>query len=241
VSIRRHPVGAALSDISAFDQQPELAHARIVNSRGGVWKRFLVQGPIDLTIEIDKNHIFNTILPGVMLDLVDEQPPPYFGTVERWKEQREKEIAAEAKVITALRTTPLSAYGLQAADTEADAATRLFGQLEALRDTNPTWWAENKQAFYLPLLRWYAKQNGGVVPTAATSKRLALKIGTCCYELGLFKDWEACQTAGGLHTALESENALRWDGVRGSGDGYKIVTSYVKGLTPATASVVTGK
>jgi len=230
VSVREHPSGVALSDISSFDKQAELAHARIVNFRGGVWKRFLVQGPITLTIEIGKNHLFNTILPAVMLDLPDEQPPPYFGTVKAWTERREGAVAAEEKQIAGLRTTALSKFGLQSAATEAEASARLFGQLEALRDTNPTWWAENKQAYYLPLLRWYAEQNGGAALKDTTTSKLALKLGTCCYELEMYSEWEAYQSRGGLHTAREIEKALTWDGVHNDSDReFEIISGGLNG------------
>jgi hypothetical protein len=78
ISIRQHPAGAALSDIGGFAGEQDLAHGRIVDFWGGVWKRFLVRGPIDLTIELKRNNSLNTVLPTIMLDLVDEEPPPYF-------------------------------------------------------------------------------------------------------------------------------------------------------------------
>ena len=101
VSIRPHPGHASLDvykdgciiigswvDVGGFDEKPELAGARIREFWGGVYKQFLVRGPVKLMFEINRNYSFNTILAGVMLDLVDELPPPYFQTRQEW-EQRE--------------------------------------------------------------------------------------------------------------------------------------------------------
>ena len=38
-----------------------------------------MRGPTELTIRVARNWSFNTLLAGVMLDPIDERPPPYFG------------------------------------------------------------------------------------------------------------------------------------------------------------------
>ena len=67
-----------LKDTNDFDQQPELAHGRIRDFWGGVWKRFLVRGPLVLGVQVNRNNSFNTVLPAVMLDAVDEEPARTF-------------------------------------------------------------------------------------------------------------------------------------------------------------------
>lgn len=224
VSIRRHPDRVALSDISSFPTQPELAHARIVNFWGGVWKRFLVQGPIDLTIEIDRNNSFNTILPAVMLDLVDEQPPPYFGSVDQWKLRHSASIPADAARLIGARENDPIAAGQIFSESEAQAANRVFDLLAAVRDrVNPGWWATAGRTYYVSLMRWYAAQNGGLAPTAKTTGKLASTLGACCYETAMYDPWEALQTKQGIRTARNIEKALTWDGVRDSEIDFKDV------------------
>ena len=70
VSIRAHDPKARMGSLDGFEQQPELAHARIYQFWGGVWKRFLVRGPTQITVKVGRNYSFNTIWAGIMLDLV---------------------------------------------------------------------------------------------------------------------------------------------------------------------------
>ena len=224
VSIRPHPGRESLDqhlknltiirsfyDIEQFSQKPELAHGRIVDFYEGVYKRFLVRGPMKLTIQVNRNHSYNTILPGVMLDLVDELPPPYFCTRAAWEAQtaeREKKAA-----VVAAEFIP--------ADTAKEAVQRLAADLDAMPYKNETWWAENKRRFYLPLARWQLAQYDCAKSAALT---------TSFYQLNLFSFWEAGLKRQGLTTTREIERALRWDGVTFSyaGKGNQIVREYLK-------------
>jgi len=222
ISVRPHPGRAALDthlpgrtvirsfyDISEFDQKPELAHARAHDFYGGVYKRFLVRGPAKLTIQVNRNNSFNTILAGVMLDLVDELPPPYFRTRQEW-EQKQKAAAQ-----------PDTGGNFQPAETEAEAAQRLASALNEMPSKNETWWAENKRRFYLPLLRRQL---------AEANKADSLAPATSFYQLNLFSDWESQLQQEGLTTAREIEKAIRWDGVTYScaGMGNQFVRNYLK-------------
>jgi hypothetical protein len=80
VNIWDHSAGT--TDLPTPDVGRLLAHSRISHFWGGVYKVFAVQGPIDLTIQLRRNHSFNTILAGVMLDSFDERPAPYFAERE---------------------------------------------------------------------------------------------------------------------------------------------------------------
>ncbi|HUZ06478.1 MAG TPA: hypothetical protein VMV89_03225, partial [Candidatus Paceibacterota bacterium] len=207
ISVRPHPGIRSFYDIAGFDQQPELAHARAQDFYNGVYKRFLVRGPAKLTIQVNRNHSFNTILPGVMLDLVDELPPPYYETRQEW-EQKQKAGAQ-----------PETGGNFQPAETEAEAARRLASALNEMPFKNETWWAENKRRFYLPLLRRQLASD--INPTA---------LATSYYQLNLFADWEKQLKAQGITTAREIEKALRWDGVTYScaGLGNQFVRNYLK-------------
>ena len=65
VSIRRYPGDVPLRNLDGVEAWPELSRARIRDFWGGVYKRFMVSGPQTLTIEVNRNYSFNTILAGV--------------------------------------------------------------------------------------------------------------------------------------------------------------------------------
>ena len=203
ISIRAH-AGASFSDISGFTSQPELAHGRIQGFWGGVYKRFLVRGPLTLTVKVDRNNSWNTMLPGVMLDLVDETPPPYFGTVASWQQAQDLPAA----------WPPLQA---------GDSAARLLDALAGVRRVNPKWWAVNSRADYIALLRWYKTRPNGERSTAYWRH-----LASCDYGVGQYGDWEDCLRRAGLTPARDIEKALKWDGsydLRGQGN--RIVINYL--------------
>ena len=221
ISIRPHPGRASLDshigkttiirsfyDIVEFDQKPELAHARAHDFWGGVYKRFLVRGPAKLTIQVNRNNSMNTILPGVMLDLVDELPPPYYCTRQEWESKAPRNADGNAVPFVAATNAP-------------EAAQRLAAALAAMPSKNETWWAENKRRFYLPLLRWQLAEG---------DKTNSPALATSFYELNRFADWEKQLHQQGITTAREIEQAQRWDGVTYScaGLGNQMVSAYVK-------------
>jgi hypothetical protein len=202
-------------DIVEFDQKQELAHARIQDFWGGVYKRFLVRGPTKLTVQINRNDSFNTMLSGVMLDLVDELPPPYYCTRQEW----ESKPAGDAEG---------NAVAFVAATNAAAAAQRLAAALAAMPPKNETWWAENKRLFYLPLLRWQL---------AATGETKSPALATSFYELNLFDDWEKRLQQQGIVSTRKIEQAQRWDGVTYScaGMGNQMISAYVKAHPPVSS------
>jgi hypothetical protein len=219
ISIRPHPGRASLDqrigkttimrsfyDIVEFDQKPELAHARADDFYNGVYKRFLVRGPARLTVQVNRNHSFNTILPGVMLDLVDELPPPYYCTRQAWEQKQAGKSAQK------------DAPAFIPANNATEAAQWLALALDRIPSKNETWWAENKRRFYQPLLRW---QLAGKTNSPA--------LASSYYQLNFFSDWEKQLQQRGITTAREIEKALRWDGVTYScaGLGNQMVSAYV--------------
>jgi hypothetical protein len=223
ISVRPHPGRASLDqrignttimrsfyDIAEFDRKPELARARASDFYGGVYKRFLVRGPAKLTFQVNRNYSFNTILAGVMLDLVDELPPPYYCTREEWEAaQRQKDALAKSPPV------------FIPADNAAEAAQRLASALKGMPFKNEAWWAENKRRIYLPLLRWQL---------AETNQTNSPALATSYYQLNRFSDWEKQLSKQGVVTAREIEKAIRWDGVTYScaGMGNKLISDYVQ-------------
>lgn len=228
VSVRAH-VGMGMQDNTQFAQQPELAHGRIQNFWNGVWTRFLVHGPQTLTVEINRNNSFNTILPGLMLDKADETPPPYFHTQNAWQalaetqERRRQSLLSEPALVHDKRFT--------LAQTEADAVNRLFDAMSDTQLTNPSWAAADGQRVYMLLMRWYGAQYNDALPHVG--KRLAERYGTCCYQAGQYPQWEAMQRMAGLLPARAIEKSLRWDTMTASYSGmeYEVLTAHLAGKT----------
>jgi hypothetical protein len=224
LSVRPHPGRQSLDqqignttimrsfyDIAEFDRKPELARARASDFYGGVNKRFLARGPAKLTVQVNRNYSFNTILSGVMLDLVAEFPPPYYETRKQW----ETSEAQREKQALAIPSSPFVP-----ATSAEDAANRLTRDLSEMPYRNETWWVENKRRFYLPLLRRQLEE------TALTNSPA---LASSYYELNLFSKWEEQLHSRRITTAREIEKAIRWDGVTYScaGMGNKLVSDYV--------------
>jgi hypothetical protein len=205
VSIRAHDPKSPLYDIGSFEWQPELAHARIRDFWGGVWKRFLVRGPSELTIRLSRNYSFCTILAGVMLDLVDEEPRPYFaghpaapslGLPGRWM----------------------------------DVFRSAVDHLDELQSRNPAQWAVCSRPRYVLLLRaGFAEVAESGKQAASVTACAQREIGTSAFFSCLFPEWEQGQAARALTTARNVEKALRWDRTTFScvGMGNALVGQYV--------------
>jgi sugar lactone lactonase YvrE len=223
ISIRPHPGRASLDqrignttvmrsfyDIAEFGSKPELARARAADFYGGVYKRFLVRGPAKLTLQVNRNYSFNTILAGAMLDLVDELPPPYYCTRQEWEAKQEQEDARQQS----------PSFFIPAGNVE-EAARRLTVDLDEMPFKNETWWAENKRRIYLQLLRWQL---------AETNRNDSMALATSYYQLNLFSNWEKQLQKQGVITTREIEKAIRWDGLTYScaGMGNKLISEYVQ-------------
>ncbi len=202
LSLRRHDTSHPLDNIDGFDTQPELARGRVRDFRGGVWKRFHVQGPLDLSIEVSRAHSFNTLLAAVMLDTPEEKPAPYFGPVST--------SAASPK-----------------AD---DVAGHLLQVLESLQLSHPNWCARHSRRLYLDLARLYERDvTTHPVFTPSTPVSRIEQAATCCYRLRRYDEWEKDLRASGQAAARDIETALRWDGgAVDSGRGREYVTSYLR-------------
>ncbi len=202
ISIRKHTADR-LYDVADFPHQPELAHGRIHDFWGGVYKRFLVQGPMVVTIKVERNYSHCTILAGVFLDLVDEKPVPYFPTI------------------------PTSNTGVPPVDEIGPAKTtiaitrainaQILEQLDKLRLSQAARWAAEHRSYYAKLQRWAGSINES--PAGAHHFYMAKTLSACFYYLTYFAKWEHYQQEQGMVTARGTEHAIQWDGTSGSMSG----------------------
>ncbi len=236
-SIRPHPAGTPLHDIQGFDRWPKAARGRMQDFWNGVYKRFLVRGPCEITVHQNRNHSHNTIMAGVFLDLVDEYPVPYFKTVQAHEAEEAKREEKRTAMLREVRTPGGRARRFAPAKTEAEAARRLFAELEAMHLWNPVWQMTDGRGAYARLLKWLLSE---IERTEAGPARRPLyrMATTCYYHLGRYEKWEAGQTLLGLTTARQVEKALRWDQKTYSyqGKGFHIVAQYLEksGLRPGS-------
>ena len=228
ISVRLHRTGRPLWSIEGFDRRPEVGRGRLRDFGAGVYKRFLVHGPTEITVHLNRNHSFNTILAGAFLDLVEERPVPYFCTLEEWQglcAEREKErqaLAAES------RSPAARGRRFEASQSDGDAARRLLEETERMRLTNDAWWARHSRPVYAAVLRWMLDRlrNTQVGPER---ERLYARAAMCLHHLGMFEKWEAGQTLLGLTTARQIERSLRWDGLHDyGGKGYDTILSQTR-------------
>jgi hypothetical protein len=133
VSVRAHMAGQSLTDISGFDRQPELARARISDFWGGVYKRFRVCGPAEITVKVSKGASLNTIVAAVMLDPVEERMMPYFPAVSsggKLSDPSSVEIpSAASEWAQRLQSIALLRQHREAKENQAERGSELLSQL----------------------------------------------------------------------------------------------------------------
>jgi hypothetical protein len=190
LSIRPHNPTAPLQGIDGFEQERELAHARIHDFWGGVWKRFLVRGPAELTIRLARNGSLNAILAAVMLDPLEETPAPYFAS-------------------DGAHTARAAESSESVSGEFADPVRAGLARLESDLAEHPTDWAASTGA----------SAPAAEAPTRFPPAPRQTAAVTCEYYCNLFADWERGQTACALTPARKIEKALRWDGVSWMGGG----------------------
>lgn len=191
ISIRPHDYQKSPYDIKDFDAQPELVQGRWRDFWGGNYKKYMVKGPRELTIQVSRNYSFNTILADLFLDDISEEPDPYFDK--------------PASDFKALKWSPAPNVGTK----EDSAAEELWAALETSKTQDPLWWGSEGRLFYQALARFYSSAQ----KRTATEQTKALwsRIGTSFYQLNLFPEWETMQEKRGLRTARAIEKALEWD------------------------------
>jgi sugar lactone lactonase YvrE len=234
-SVRPQPIQISMMNISGFGRQQELGHGRTRDFWGGVYERYLVRGPTRVAVEVDRNHSFCTILAGVFLDLVDEEPVPYFHSLDEWQSLSDQ----KTKECESLRNQSADelAARFHPASSEAKAVARLFEELERKRLTHCIWWACEGRRFYSAILRWTEAAQRTTTTDTARDDLLA-RTATCNYQLGRFAQWEASQVAMGKKPARQIEKSLRWNGLRVDcrGSGFAIVNEALAETVPSILS-----
>jgi hypothetical protein len=210
--IRNRPTAEFGTSGSNLPPQPILARGRVRDFWGSVYKKFLVQGPAQITVEIDKAWSLNTEISAAMLDALDERPAPYFpnerGGQAMASPAAEKPAAAINPPGTFPTTVPI------AVSTQA-----VFESLEAMRQENPYAWALCRRQMYREILLSAARLE-------SPSRRPAV-AGTCYYQIGLFEQWENEQRESNLMPARDIEKALRWNGKDDHFGGFETVANFM--------------
>lgn len=188
ISVRPHDASKSLGDIEDFAGRPEWAQTRQRDFWGGEWKTFAVRGPQDLTLKIGRNYSFNTILAGLFLDKIDEEPQPYFD------------------VATATQNADWRADNATPTD---EAAEKLWAALQSAKSADVLWWSSQSRIFYQALLRHY--ETATTRTLSPQMPALWSRLGTCYYQLNLYPQWEQMQQRRGLKPARAIEKSLEWD------------------------------
>jgi sugar lactone lactonase YvrE len=213
---------------SDFSALPTIATARVSNFWNGVYKRFLVQGPAEITIRINRHYSENAMVSGFMLDLPDERPAPYFMTADEWDVADMAARNSRDLMLAEWQENPSNRLKhFAACTTSADAERKTSQSLESLRLWNPQWWAYNDRKVSTLLARWCEVN----IPTDAGPDQKKWE-GSAFYRSGLYPQWEMIQIAAGQVTARQIEKSLKWDQKipAYSGRGYATVAQYLKAI-----------
>ncbi|MDA8376995.1 MAG: hypothetical protein M0Z50_08045 [Planctomycetia bacterium] len=224
-----------------------ITQSRVVNFWGGVWKRFLVRGPIKLAIRVAKNYSFNTILQAVMLDPLAEHSAPYYYSSRVWlvheiqRSEMRTELAAaweNGQIPWHRHPTDDSANnpsGETAKQRGLSMVADILQALNLLEHRNPAAWAANQRRDYISVLRWCVANYGAIPKTPAT----AAIVEKCYYHLGMFHSWEAVEKSRGMLTSRQIEEALRWNPETAflSVNGFQAIRSYVRDLDKGEGKV----
>ena len=220
ISVRRRPLGAGERETAGFAQWPELARGRVADFWGGAYKRYVVRGPLDLTIEVNRCYTHLTIVSGLFLDSLDECPPPYFCTEAEYAKKSGALRAEAQSFFRGAAFNPPS--GLSAA------ALALGAHLEYLRAANPRAWADCAREYSALILRALAQ--AGDADADAQAQR-ARQCGAALARMGLLERFEEQQRQQGLLPARAMEKALRWtdkDEESWSGSGREYIQRYIR-------------
>ena len=251
VSIIPVPAGCHFGTASRPNTAPLAAmrgavQSRVVNFWGGVWKRFLVRGPMKLAIRVAKNYSFNTILQAAMLGPLSEHPAPYYYGYKAWQIHEKQRSGTRTQLAAAWRTGQIpwhrsqqfiparrDAVNTAAGNPSANSSDQHSGAMAAdiiqalnlLEHRNSAAWAANQRLDYTLLLRWCVA-NYGAIPKTFAIAGIAEK---CYYHLNLFPRWEAVEQSRRVLTSRQIEKGLRWDGVHTDYRGFEfhVIRRYI--------------
>jgi hypothetical protein len=228
-----HHFGKLFSlDTAPLARMHGTAQSRVVNFWGGVWKRYLVRGPMKLAIRVAKNCSFDTILQAAMLDPLSQHPAPYYYGHRAWQAHEKQRRNFRTKLVAAWQSGQLSDDPPARMGNGGLATPRQIIQiLNALEHRDPAAWAANQRLAYAKVLRLCVSRYGSI-PQNPQAAAIAEK---CYYHLGMFHRWEAVEKSRGIITSRAIEQGLRWDRWRNSYRGleFGVIRKYVKGLKAA--------
>ncbi len=194
------------------------AQSRVLDFWGGVWKRFLVRGPMKLAIRMAKNYSLNAILQAAMLDPLAQHPAPYYYGYRAWQAHEKQRREFRTQLVARWQNAQLSGDPpAETGDSGLASARRILRITNVLEHRDTAAWTANQQLAYLSVLRWCVAGYGTIPKDGQT----ASVAGNCYYHLSLFHRWEAVEKACGMLTSRQIEKALRWDGVHESYRGFE--------------------
>ena len=175
---------ATAAGVQSVYSLPILAKDRMWDFRAsGTWFRSVVRGPGTLTVHVDRQHSYNAILAGAMLDPLDAYPEPYLP----WR----------ARSVLTAATAPSAA------------AWRLLADLDRLTTANPGWWAAHHRRIARAVLLHLAEPASSS-DLAGRDRDHALAIAA--WAAHDWPTYEAALTRLGVPTPRAVERAIRWDG-----------------------------
>jgi hypothetical protein len=194
-----------------------IAQSRVVNFWGGVWKRFLVRGPMKLAIRMAKNYSLNTILQAAMLDPLAEHPAPYYYGYKAWQTHEKHRRAFRTQLVARWQNGQAPwhrhlADGVKPHAGRANTAglamaRRIMQILNVLEHRAPTAWAANQRLAYTVVLRWCVAKYRAIPKSSAA----AAIVEKCYYHLSMFHRWAAIEQSRGLLISRQIEKGLRWN------------------------------
>ena len=205
ISIRRHPRADSVENDLSFHSEPNLVTARVCTFYGGVWKRFLVRGPIDITVRISRNHSFNANFAALALDSIHQYAGPYF--------------SAHAPSLASFAYNPGLAIPSVRVHHPAALRPSLVGadavlhRLAAARRRSIGCFARNMPAFAL-IAREYAVALSTLRGDPRAERQCREALTACFWNTCMFGRAEAGEAGLHLVTARQIELALKWGGNR---------------------------
>ncbi len=205
ICVRRHPRRDVVENDLSFHSEPNLAGTRACLFYGGVWKRFLVRGPIDITVRISRNHSLNANFSALALDSIHQYAPPYFSP----NAPALAGIAYNPNLAVPENTGPKcgALVGL------SRAADRALYQIAQARRGAPEVFTANSADFAI-LSRVYAAASTLLERHRRAERECREALSACFWGTCLFERAEAMEVALGMKPARSIELALKWGGNR---------------------------
>ena len=203
VDVRVHPPMASPENDRSFQREPRLAMGRVANFVGGVWNRFLVRGPADITVQISRNHSMNTMFNAMALDPLKHYCIPYFG----------QSVPGGSGVAFAPHLArPWKAAARESGlAAEVEACDGVFRDLAAAGRVAPASVA-GRVSDYVLLARVYQRCTASYAASASAVRGADAALAICYWNMCMFRKSEHDEVRLGLTPARKIEKSLRWDG-----------------------------